>query len=234
MKFILASLIVLSCMCSSLIAQRPSFSPTHELEKDTSLTAFISRLKKAIDKKDVEYIISVLDKQVAGGFESEGGVDEFVEMWTLRSDSTYFWGYIKRAIELSGAYVNDPNDETGRYKVVYPYTYNYEPDLEDDYFSLGLITGKNVNLRERPDTKAPVKTQLTYEPVWFLYGDRSGFIQSGTNESGEPEWYQVESYDHAHKGWVFWKYVYPAVGPRLFLYKDQRGKWLISAFVAGD
>src|SRR5690349_9536395 len=135
MKLIFTSMIIASAL-TCMYAQRPSFPPTHELDKDTSLTAFITRLKKAIDQRDAEYIISVLDKNVMGGLESEGGVAQFIEMWTLRGDSTYFWGYIKRAVELSGAYVNDPNDETGRYQVVYPYTYNYEPGLEDDYFAL--------------------------------------------------------------------------------------------------
>jgi hypothetical protein len=230
----LITVFLLMTFTSSPFAQRPQFPPTHELEKDTALTAFIDRLTKAVADRDVSYIISVLDKQVMGGLESEGGVDQFIEMWNLAGDSTYFWGYIERALSLSGAYVNDPNDETGRYQVVYPYTYNFEPGPEDDYFALGLITGRNVNLRERPDTKAAVRTQLTYEPVWYLYDDNVGFTQSGANEAGEPEWFQVETYDHAHKGWVYWKYIYPAVGPRLFLYKDKRGKWLISAFIAGD
>jgi hypothetical protein len=44
----------------------------------------------------------------------------------------------------------------------------------------------------------------------------------------------IQTYDRKFKGWVYWKYVYPTVGPRLFLFKNPRGEWLISAFVAGD
>lgn len=232
MKFSILIFFLLTAF--ALCAQNPTFPPSYELEKDTSLATFIQKLKKAVDQKDVNYLVSVMDKKVNGGLDSEGGIDEFIQMWGLREDSSYFWGYISRALDLSGAYVNDPNDETGRYQVVFPYLYNFEPALEDDYFALGVITGKNVNLRERPDTKATVKTQLSYDVIWYLYEDPSGTTQHGKNAFGEPEWYLIETYDHQWKGWVFWKYVYPTVGPRLFLFQNKAGKWLISAFIAGD
>lgn len=216
------------------ISQNPKYPPTNDLASDSSLAQFITRLKKAVAEKDVKYVISVLDKKVGGGFDTEGGIDAFVETWELKNDSTFFWGFLSRALDLSGAYVNDPHDETGRYEVVFPYLYNFEPALEDDYFALGCITGQHVNLRADHDTKAKVVTQLSYDVIWFLYEDPSGETQYGTNVFGEPEWYLVETYDHAYKGWVFWKYVYSMVGPRLFLYKNPKGKWLISFFVVGD
>jgi hypothetical protein len=97
-----------------------------------------------------------------------------------------------------------------------------------------VITGKNVNLREKPDTKAAVKTQLTYDVIWYLYGDEYGETQSGANELGEPEWYLIETYDRKNRGWVNWRFVYSPVGYRLFLYKNDKGIWKISAFLAGD
>ncbi len=232
MKYLL--LLIGIGLCQVGVSQNPKFPPTHELDGDSSLVQFIRQLRKAVAEKNVDYILSVLDKNVRGGQESEGTIKEFIDLWDLRSDTTYFWGFLSRALDLSGAYVNDPNDETGRYKVVFPYLYNYEPGLEDDYFALGCITGKNVNLRSKPDTKAPVVTQLSYDVIFYLYEDPSGMTQSGTNPYGEPEWSLIQTYDKKYKGWVYWKYAYPLVGPRLFLYQGPKGKWLISAFVAGD
>jgi hypothetical protein len=104
-------------------------------------------------------------------------------------------------------------------------------DLEDDPYSLGCIVGKNVNLRERPDTKAAAKTQLTYDVINFLY---EGETESGTNANDDPEWYLIETYDQKVRGWVNWKFVYSLTGPRLFLFKNQAGTWRISSFVYGD
>ena len=117
---------------------------------------------------------------------------------------------------------------------MFPYVYNFEMDLEDDPYALGCIVGKNVNLREKPDTKAAVKTQLTYDVISFLYEDKSGVTQSGTNAIGDSEWYLIETYDKKFKGWVNWKFVYSLTGPRLFLFKNQAGMWRISSFVYGD
>jgi len=224
---------ILTLMTIKVFAQNPKFPPVQGWEKDSTLVNFINHLKGAAANKDVKWITSQLDKEVMSSFDGSNDVKSFIENWEVDMDTSQFWPLLSRALEIGGSYVNDPNDETGRYKVVYPYVYNYEPALEDDPYALGCIVGKNVNLRESPDTKAAVKTQLTYDVVSFLY-DEEGETRAGTNQYGNPEWYLVETYDHKFKGWVNWKFVYSINGPRLFLFKNQAGNWRISAFVAGD
>ena len=144
------------------------------------------------------------------------------------------WPLLKRAIKLGGVFLHDTNDLTGRYQFVFPYVYNLPLDIEDDYFNIGVITGKNVNLRDGPDTASPIKSKLTYDVIWFLDGDQYGRTRSGTNPHGDPEWYQVETYDRQKRGWVNWRYVYSPMDYRIFLFKDGKGSWKISAFLAGD
>jgi hypothetical protein len=226
-------LLMLTTMSVSLMGQNPTFPPVTGWEKDSTLVTFINHLRGAVANKDVKYVTSLLDKEVMSAFDGGNDVKSFIENWQLNDDSTMFWQLLSRALEIGGAYVNDPEDETGRYQVVFPYVYNYEPGLEDDAYSLGCIVGKKVNLREKPDTKATVKTQLTYDVISFLYDDE-GEIHAGTNPYGNAEWYNVETYNHQFKGWVNWKFVYGINGPRLFLFKNPAGKWHISAFLAGD
>jgi len=227
-------LLILSCTAFIASGQNPKFPPGPEgWEKDSTLVKFITTLKAAAASKDVTTFVSLLDKDVMSAFDGGNDVKSFIINWELMSDSTKFWSYLSRALDIGGGYVNDPNDETGRYKVVYPYVYNYEPALEDDTYSMGCIIGKNVNLREKPDTKAAVKTQLSYDIISFVYDDE-GEVRAGTNSEGNAEWYLVKTYDQKFKGWVNWKYVYGINGPRLFLFKNPAGKWRVSAFVAGD
>jgi len=226
-------LLVLTVISASLLAQNPTFPPITGWEKDSTLVTFINHLKGAVANKDVKYVTSLLDKEVMSAFDGSSDIKSFVENWQLTDDSTQFWPLLSRALEIGGAYVNDPEDETGRYTVVFPYVYNYQPALEDDPYALGCIVGKKVNLRDKPDTHATVKTQLTYDVILFVT-DEEGEVRAGTNPYGNAEWYLVETYDHKFKGWVNWKFVYGINGPRLFLFKNPAGKWRISAFVAGD
>jgi len=231
-KYIL--LLSLLCPGTVIFSQNKKFPPVHTIEKDSSLMKFVTQLKTASMNKDVKFVTAQLDKEVTSSFDGENTVKSFIENWGLEEDSTKFWSYLSRALETGGDYVNDPGDESDRYQVVFPYVYNFEMDLEDDPYALGCIVGKNVNLREKPDTKAAVKTQLTYDVISFLYEDKSGVTQSGTNAIGDSEWYLIETYDKKFKGWVNWKFVYSLTGPRLFLFKNQAGMWRISSFVYGD
>jgi len=162
----------LFCLLQIAFSQNKKFPPVHQIEKDSSLMKFVNQLKTAATNKDVKFLTAQLDKEVTSSFDGENTIKSFIENWELEKDSTRFWPYLSRALETGGAYVNDPEDQSGRYQVVFPYVYNFEMDLEDDPYSLGCIVGKNVNLREKPDTKGAVKTQLTYDVINFLNEER--------------------------------------------------------------
>jgi len=216
-------------------AQNPTFPPKDEVYLDSSLNVFVKQLLEAIDKRDQYFLYSVVEIDVAGQRGVAGGVEEFKQEWDADNDSSRIWPIMKRAIKLGGVFLHDPNDLTGRYQFVFPYVYDLPLDIEDDYYSIGVVTGKNVNLREGPKTSAPIKSKLTYDVIWFLEtNDQNGQTRSGTNPYGDPEWYQVATYDHQKKGWVNWKYVYSPMDYRIFLFKDNKGAWKISAFLAGD
>lgn len=229
-------------LCTLLIAgiinqgwsQNPTLVPKDEAYMDPSLAAFVDQLVEAIDKRDQHFLYGVLDYDVSGIRGESSGVADFKQQWGSDNDSSRVWPIMKRAIKLGGVFLHDANDETGRYQFVFPYVYDLPLDIEDDYFNIGVITGKNVNLRDGPDTASPIKSQLTYDVIWFLDGDQYGQTQAGTNPYGDPEWYQVETYDRQKRGWVNWRFVYSPMDYRIFLFKDGKGNWKISAFLAGD
>jgi hypothetical protein len=230
------NILILPLIMFSILSngQNKQYPPRNDVGHDPTLEKFINNVLQAIEKKDETYLISVLDKDVTFAFDGEGGIKAFEETYQLNNDSSSIWPLLKRVIGLGGVFLHDEADERGKYQFVFPYVYDLELNIDDDYYSIGVITGKNVNLREKPDTKSVVKTQLTYDVIWYLYGDEYGETQSGTNEFGEPEWYLIETYDRKNRGWVNWRYVYSPVGYRLFLYKNDKGIWKISAFLAGD
>ncbi len=215
-------------------AQDHTCPPMNEVSKDPSLEKFIGHLKQVIDKKDKNALLSMLDLEVEGSVDADLGVDGFKETWYLDSTSTPMWAYMSRVIEMGGAYTHDTSDESGKYQFVFPYSYNLNLNNEDDYDNLGVITGNNVNLRKSPDPKSAVVKSLSYDVIWFRSDKSDNFITSGKNDVGDPEWYMIDTYDKSHKGWVNWQYVYSLMGPRLFVFKNNKGQWKISAFLSGD
>ncbi|HSF88149.1 MAG TPA: SH3 domain-containing protein [Saprospiraceae bacterium] len=233
MKNLLCTLLLAGLMNQGW-SQNPTLVPKDEAFLDTSLVTFVDRLLEAIDKRDQRFLYSVLDFDVSGIRGEASGLSDFKQEWDADNDSSMVWLIMKRAINLGGVFLHDENDLTGRYQFVFPYVYDLPLDIEDDYYNIGVITGKNVNLRDGPDTASPIKSKLTYDVVWYLDGDQYGKTRSGANPFGDPEWYQIETYDRQQRGWVNWRYIYSPMDYRMFLFKDGKGNWKISAFLAGD
>lgn len=219
---------LLSCIMIS--AQTPSkFPPPNDLSEDKSLVIFVNQLKAAVQKKDKAFLLGALDEKVMNGFGGDGGIEEFKRYWHWPQDTLSVWHTLEHILNIGGAFTDDSRkDPKSRYQFVFPYVNNIDLENPDDYFFVGVITGQNVNLRDKPDLKAKVITQLTYDVV--RYKEKT----FGKNAKGDPEWYQIETLDHKKEGWVFWKYVYNPVDYRLFLCKDKKGNWKISTFLAGD
>lgn len=226
--------LILSLVLSTLLyGQEKIALPRDETRNDASLSAFVRQLKKAIATKDEMWIKSVLDKNVVSTYGDEEGINTFMRYWSPENDSSGFWLFLDRVVKMGGVFLHDPADLTGRYQFVFPYTYDIEIGIEDDSYLMGVVTGENVNLRAAPFIDSEVIRQLSYHVIYFLFEDDEISSNVSLNELGEPEWYQVTTFDKAYRGWINWKYVYSLMGPRLFLFKDH-GQWKISAFVAGD
>ena len=189
-------------------AQNPTYPPKDETYLDSSLSVFVKALLKAIETRDKHFINDALDFYVVSSLDSKGGLDDFKATWSPENDSSQMWPLMQRVIKLGGVFLHDTADESGRYQFVFPYVYDMPLDIEDDYFSIDV--------------------------VWYVQEDLAGKTVSGTNPYGDPEWYLVETYDRARRGWINWKYLYSPTGPRMFLYKTKKGEWKISAFVSGD
>ncbi|HJW30964.1 MAG TPA: SH3 domain-containing protein, partial [Saprospiraceae bacterium] len=207
-------ILILTLGVTSLQAQNKKFPPVNDLGGDSTLIKFIAKLKTAVSQKDVKFITAQLDPKVESSVDGDLGVKTFLSSWDLQSDTSHFWPYISRALDLGGAKVNDPEDKTGRYQVVFPYVYNLEVEEKDDAYAMGAIVGERVNLRSSTDTKAKVVTQLNYDVILYLYPNENGETEttSGRTTTGDPEWYKVMTYDKKFKGWVSWKYVYSITG----------------------
>ena len=233
MKYFVFSMLCLGSL-SGIRAQNPTYPPRDESLNDVSLQAFVAQLEKAIQDRDQKFLYTALDLDVERGVSAGDILRDFKTEWDTDNDSSAFWLQLDRVLQMGGVFLHDTADMTGRYQFVFPYVYDMPLDIEDDYYSIGVITGKKVNLREGPKTASPVRVQLTYDVVWYLQEEQYGKTQSGTSPLGGTEWFMVETYDRQQRGWVNWRYVYSPMDFRVFLYKNKQGTWRISNILAGD
>lgn len=213
-------------------AQPSKFPPINDITNDKSLVIFVNQLKAAVQKKDKAFLLGALDEKVMSDLGGDGGIAEFKRTWNLDAGDTSIWRQLSRVIELGGAF--NKSDQEGRYTFAFPYVHFIDLRDADDYINVGVVTGKNVNVREKPDLKAKVLMQLSYDVIWFVEAEQALQKTEGTNLWGEPEWYLIQTLDRKKQGWVFWKYVCSPIDYRLFLFKNKQGKWKISTFLAGD
>ncbi len=215
------------------IAQERKFPPPSESIQDSSLKMFLVQFKSAVQKKDTAFIYAMLSSNIKNDFGGSGGIKEFKKIWKLEKSNSSFWYYMNRVLSMSGCYTNSFSGDTSDYSI--PYVFCVQPEKNEDVFSMALITGKDVALKQSPSLASKTLLMLNYNIVSFVSNTSGALRTKGKNEVGRPTWYQIQMPNGKKKikGWVYYKYIYSPIDYRLILGKEA-GKWLIQAFVAGD
>ncbi|TAE48932.1 MAG: SH3 domain-containing protein [Bacteroidetes bacterium] len=222
-----------------LLSARPlmgqiKMPPRNEMHQDSSLTAFICKLQYAIYKKDTRFLLSVVDKNIKNSFGGSNGIEEFKSMWELDKPDSEVWFYLSKLISLGGTFGGDAPYST----FILPYVFSMDlPNDTLDPFSVMVVTGEGVNVREKPDKSAKVLGQLSYEVVEVDYEKSYPSFQeekiAHLSYYGTKEWYYVTTLNQKLRGYVYWDYIWSPIDYRLFLEKKQ-GQWKITILVAGD
>ncbi|MBA2378678.1 MAG: SH3 domain-containing protein [Blastocatellia bacterium] len=225
MKYLSAVLILALC-CVAVAAQERYVKPVDEAAKDASFAAFRQKTIAAAEKRDVRYIISILDPDIKISFGIEQGAKEFVNTWRLNDKDSPFWDEFLRVIKNGGAFAGDGK---ARDFFTAPYTFSSWPE-DIDGFEYHAIFGRNVNLRERASTDSKVVTQLSYNIV-KVDRDRS-VRKAGDPDDVSFDWMYVETLG-GKKGFVKAEYVRSHVDYRAGFNKTN-GVWRMTLFLAGD
>lgn len=214
--------------------------PRNDVYKDSSLTTFVCKLQYAIFKKDKNYLLSLVDKDIKNGFGGNDGIEEFKKIWGFdKGNDSHIWYYLSKLISMGGILSEYKDGNTVQKNVVFPYVFemSFPESAELDAFTVMAITGESVNVREKPDKTSKSLGQLTYDVVKVDY-DKSypPFAPpkiENLNYYGEKEWYYVTTLDKKLSGYVNWEYVWSPVSYRMFLAK-KNGKWIITMLLEGD
>lgn len=217
--------LLLAAMCSLVAAQERYLMPVDEGAKDASFLAFRNRLIAAVEKKDVKFLLSIIDPRIKIGFGGDDGIAEFKKYWKINHKGSRFWDEFSRVIKNGGKF-----DGSG--KRIYstftaPYTFTSWPENVDAYHA---IIGRDVNLREVPSADSKIIDRLSYNIVTLNF-DESVKIGTG-DEDRRYEWAKVETLG-GKKGFVKGEFVRGHLDYRAS-FEKQRGVWKLIFFVAGD
>lgn len=188
--------------------------PVDQCRGDQGFDRFRSALEDAVTRKDVAALRKLTSPAIQSNFGGEGSWSEFVETWALDSNPSMssLWKELAEVIKLGCAQIDrDTRVMPGLFEA-----------MGDDVDAFELVVARpGARLRSRPDAKAPIIANL----------DWSSAIQV---ETEAPEgWTRVQLLRNGPLGWVESDSLVSPLSYRLVMdLKD--GRWVISAFVAGD
>ena len=209
------------------IGQERFVRPKDEGIKDRSFAAFRTTLIAAAERKDVNYILSILDVDVTSSFGGHEGISDFKSFWKISEKNSRFWHEFLLVMRNGGTLERSG----GKTTFTSPYLFSAMPE-DLDQFEYHAIFGNNVNLRERPSPDARVIDRLSYNIVKI---DEPSAIKrkTGTGESDwEYEWHKVVTLG-GKKGWVKAEFVRSPIDYRAG-FEKKRGVWKMVFFLAGD
>jgi len=90
-------------------AQVRPLAPVDEAAKDGTWTTFRAALVAAVEKRDLEHVLAVLDPDVRNGSDSPRGIEEFRTQWHLDAADSPFWGELGKALALGSAWLERDN-----------------------------------------------------------------------------------------------------------------------------
>jgi hypothetical protein len=209
-----------------------------ETDRDPEFAAFRQRLKKAVQKRDVQFVSSLIPSQgVALGF----GRPQTLESLKLNDPKARFWGILEKSLS-SGCGTTNVKSAGAADGWICPtvqsdFERQYPPPRESkgvDYaLSKVIVVGDRVNVRSKPSLDSSVIAVLSNELVDF---DRRSF------ENSKEE--QIEAYSpidgwtpiilpNDKKGYVYNRYAFHPLEYRVVLQKVQ-GQWKIVGLPGGD
>ncbi len=206
-------------------AQERFVKPVDEGNQDASFTQFREKTIAALKKKDKKYLLSITDRNIKLGFGGVDGIENFKKDWKINSPNSEVWNELLAIFTNGGTFFKEAKVKNSQFCAPYIFT-SFPEDL--DAFEYNSIFGENVNLREKPDLNSEVIAQLSYNVV------KVDFEKSVKNaKNGETfEWYKIKTLG-GKEGFVSAEFVRSPIGYRS-CFEKQKGKWKMTAFLAGD
>ncbi len=226
MKKALFAGLILAVVAVTTFAEERFVKPVDEASKDASFLAFRTKLIAAVERKDANAILAIVDPNIQNGFGGEDGIAKFKRGWKLTNKNSEFWKEFLPVITNGGSFSKEGNTKL----FTAPYTFSDWPE-DLDAFEHHVIFGNNVNLRDKPSMDGKVIGSLSYNVVKL--GEGSTTKKTGPGEFDMvSDWFEVRTLG-GKKGFVKAEFVRSSIDYRAG-FEKKRGVWKMTFFLAGD
>jgi hypothetical protein len=198
--------------------------PADEADKDPSFKTFRDGLIDAVKRKDTQFILGILASDILNDFGGGNGIDNFKAKWRLnKTGESKLWSELDTVLSMGGSF----RVENGKRTFWAPYVYSTWPDDFDcgEDAQCYAVTGDHVNVRREPSSTSPIVASLSYDIVKSKIED----TESGKTPEG---WTRVIVPGGAG-GFVATRFL-RSPGDYRAGFARVKGKWVMTAFIAGD
>ncbi|MGZ8208891.1 MAG: hypothetical protein ACXWUH_00160 [Burkholderiales bacterium] len=142
-------------------AQERRLPPVDEAAADVTWLRFKKRLMGAIEKKDKQFLLSILDRNVRNQDERARGVANFRKQWELDTPDTPVWRELAAALQLGSAYIK--RDKSQR-ELCAPYVLGRWPD-DVEPVNHAVAMAREALVQSEPSSASISLGKLSYDIV---------------------------------------------------------------------
>ncbi len=146
---------------TAALAQDRKLPLVDEAAGDASWQRFKKRLLAAIEKRDKQFLLSILDKNIRNQDERTRGVAHFRTQWELDTDDSPVWRELATALQLGSAHIQ--RDKRPR-ELCAPYLLGRWPD-DVEPFKHGVVISRDTPVQAEPSTRAAALGALSYDII---------------------------------------------------------------------
>ncbi|HKA41817.1 MAG TPA: hypothetical protein VKF40_07500 [Burkholderiales bacterium] len=160
-KIVHALLSLLMIASTAGFCQERKLEPVDEAAADPSWISFRNRLLNAVEKRDLKFVLSILDRNVRSSLNRQRGIPEFRKQWDVTAADSPLWRELKAALFLGSAYLKR---DKGPRELCAPYLLAKWPQdlIPHDY---GVIITRDVLVKAAPSSDAKTLQTLSYDIV---------------------------------------------------------------------
>lgn len=147
-------------VAASALPQERKLALVDEGAKDISWLRFKKRLSDAIAKRDKQFLLSILDKNIRNQNERARGIENFRKQWELDTPDTAVWRELTSALQLGAAYITRDK----RRELCAPYLLGKWPD-DIEPVHHGVVIARDTNVQAEPAMSSAVIGKLSYDVV---------------------------------------------------------------------
>ena len=187
--------------------------PVDQCSADPGFAKFLGGLKRAVAKRDKKALLGMLSPGVLVNFGGASGPNAFEENWDFDpSSNDSIWAQLDRMLPLGCA-----KDQQAR--IIPSLAIQFDPDSDEQVFEAMVVVSPGAKLRKGPEPDSAALATLSWDVVTAV--DQASDLQTKVRLADGREGYMHDTD------------LYSPLNYRMVVEK-LRGKWMITAFVAGD